>query len=59
MNTTPITIGICNCVDIYIGTNVFATTATMSYKIGNKRYITYCNELNNGTLRMSIYKNVV
>ena len=59
VNTTPVTIANFSYADILIGTNIFATTAAMSYKIGNKRYITYCNELNNNTRRMSIYKNVV
>lgn len=59
VNTTPITISNNSYTDIYIGTNVFATTAAISYTTGNKLYITYCNELNSSTLRMGVHKNVI
>ena len=59
VNATSIKIYNNSYVDIYVSTNVFATTAAISHTIGNRRYITYCNELHNSTLRMSVYKNVI
>ncbi len=59
VNSTPITINNNGFSDVYISTNVFATTAAISHTIGNKRYVTYCYELNDATLRMAVHKNVV
>lgn len=59
VNVDPITINNNSYTDIYISTNWFATTAAISHKVGNKRYVTYCNDLNNATLRMGVYKNVI
>lgn len=59
VNTTPITIYNNSYTDIYISTNWFATTAAISYTKGGMRYVTYCNGLNNATLRMRVYKNVI
>lgn len=59
VNTTPVTIYNNSYADIYISTNWFATTAAISYTQGGKRYVTYCNGLNDATLRMRVYKNVI
>jgi len=59
VNSDPITIVNGSYKDVSISTNVFATTAAISHTIGNKRYVTYCYNLNNATLRMAVHKNVV
>lgn len=43
--------------DVLISSNWFADTFAISYVNGSSRYITYANDIN-GTLRISIYKNV-
>lgn len=58
-DSAPITIANGSYTTIYVGTNVFATTAAISHKIGSRRYVTYCYNLNNATLRMAVHKNVV
>ena len=44
---------------VYVSTNWFAKTAAFSRTVGTQRSVTYCNDLNSSTLRMSIYKNIV
>ncbi|MCD8202621.1 MAG: hypothetical protein LUD48_03140 [Prevotella sp.] len=44
---------------VLISTNVFATTAAFSVETDTGRSVTYCNELNNNTLRMSEFKNII
>ena len=45
--------------DVHIASNWFADTFAVSYVDENKRYITYANEINDDTLRMAVYKNVI
>lgn len=45
--------------DVYLSSNWFADTFAVSYVDENKRYITYANEINDETLRMAVYKNVI
>jgi len=44
--------------DVLISSNWFADAFAVSFVSNSKRYITYASDINDSTLRMSIYKNV-
>lgn len=58
-NTTSVSISANSYTTVYITTNVFATTAAFSRVINGRRYVTYCDGINNSTLRMRVRKNVI
>lgn len=58
-DTTSVSISANSYTMVYITTNIFATTAAFSRVVNGKRYVTYCDGINNSTLRMRVRKNVV